>query len=183
MPRPTYVLAKPTQCRHLVLAYCFNTNINIMNAKLQATLNSRNFFVSLISVVLLAFELNNLSLGADAGQIVDTVGSGDVGRIAALFLVNFLNPILKLIQKTAEWSWNFLRSPNFWTQLVTVILVALTGLGITFPDGAAGNLVESIFSGEFQVIAIAAVVNVLNPLYHFFFDRPAGEEAPEISAT
>jgi len=149
-----------------------------MNAKIQATLGSRNFFVSLISVFLLAFELNNLSLGAGAEQIIDTVTSGDVGRIAALFLVNFLNPILKLVQKTAEWSWAFLKSPNFWTQVITVILVALTGLGITFPDGAASGLVDAIFTGEFQVIAIAAVVNVLNPLYHFFFDRP---EAPEIS--
>lgn len=154
-----------------------------MKSKLQATLGSQNFFVSLISVMLLAFELNNLSLNVTADQVVDTVSSGDVGRIAALFLVNFLNPILKLVQKTAEWSWNFLKSPNFWTQIVTVILVALTGLGIAFPDGAAGNLVEGIFSGEFEVIAIAAVVNVLNPLYHFFFDRT--KEAPplEISAT
>lgn len=149
-----------------------------MSQKLQATLSSQNFFVSLISVILLAFELNNLSLGVGAEQIVDTVSSGDVGRIAALFLVNFLNPILKLVQKTAQWTWGFLRSPNFWTQLATVVLVALSGLGIVFPDGAASGVVDAIFTGEFQAIGIALVVNVFNPLYHFFFDRPKIEGAP-----
>lgn len=141
------------------------------NTKITSTLESRNFFVSLVSIVLLALEANNLSLGTDAGTIIDTVASADVGRIVSLVLVNFLNPIMKIVTKTASWSWDFLKSPNFWTQVATVVLVGLSLLGILFPEGAAANIVQAIFGKEFLAIAVALVINLINPLYHFIFDR------------
>lgn len=139
--------------------------------KIKATAGSQNFFVSLISLLLLTFELNGLSTGADPENIFDAITSGDAGRILSILLINFLNPILKLVQKQETWSWDFLKSVNFWTQAVTTILAAITIAGVAFPEGAAANLVEAIFGGTFQTIAVAVVVNILNPLYHFFFDR------------
>lgn len=152
-----------------------------MSPKLIATLNSRNFFVSLISILLLAIELNGFPVSTDAGQIFDAVGAGQVSAIISIFFVNFLNPILKLASKAKKWTWDFLKSPNFITQVVTVILIGLTGLGISFPDGAAAAIVDSIFQGGFQTIVVALVVNILNPLYHFFFDRQkdSSEGMPE----
>ena len=144
--------------------------INAAN-KFSATLDSRNFFVSLVSVILLAFEANNLAIDADPGSIVDVVTGGDIGRIVSIFFLNFFNPIMKLINKTASWSWAFLKSPNFWTQIVTALLIGISGFGLIFPESAAADLVNAIFGGEFQSIALAIVLNVLNPLYHFFFDR------------
>lgn len=147
-----------------------------MNLKVLSTLDSRNFFVSLVSIFLLSFELNGLSTGADPGQVVDAISAKDIGLIASLVLLNFLNPVLKLIQKTASWSWAFLKSPNFWTQVGTTVIAGLAMLGIQFPDGAASEVVSSIFSGDVQAIMIALVINVINPLYHFFFDKPKLEE-------
>ena len=150
-----------------------------MYKKLKDTAGSQNFFVSLISVLLLSFELNGLNTGADPEQIYDAVTSGDTGRILSIVLLNFLNPVLKLVQGDATWSWGFLRSPNFWTQVTTTILLGVTMLGVVFPDGAAGNLVNAIFGGTFETIAVTVVVNILNPLYHFFFDNNDEEEPPQ----
>jgi len=140
-------------------------------AKVADTAGSRNFFVSFVSVLLLMLEMNGLGTGADPGNIVDAITSADLGRILSILLLNFLNPIMKIIQKQVEWSWDFLRSPNFWTQVATTLLIGITMFGIAFPDGAAADLVDAIFGGEFQVIAIALIINVLNPLWHFFFDK------------
>lgn len=145
-----------------------------MSPKLTATLNSKNFFVSLISIILMAIELNGFNVNTDAGQIYDAIDAGQISTIISIFFVNFLNPILKLASKAASWTWDFLKSPNFITQVVTVLLIGLTGFGIAFPDGAAAAVVDSIFQGGFQTIVVALVINILNPLYHFFFDRPDG---------
>jgi len=152
-----------------------------LSPKVEATLNSRNFFISLLSVLLMAIELNGFNVSTDAGQIYDAIDAGQVSTIVSIFFVNFLNPILKLASKTASWSWGFLKSPNFLTQVATVLLVGLAGLGIAFPDGAAAAVVDSIFQGGFQTIVVALVINILNPLYHFFFDRetPGGGEKIE----
>lgn len=145
-----------------------------MSSKLTETLNSRNFFVSLISIILMAIELNGFNVNVEPSEIYDAIDLGQVSTIVSIFFVNFLNPILKLASKAASWTWDFLKSPNFITQVVTVILIGLAGLGIAFPQGAAANVVDSIFQGGFETIAVALVVNILNPLYHFFFDRDAG---------
>lgn len=152
--------------------------MKVVHNKIAATAGSRNFFISLVSTTLLTLEMNGLGTGADPGNIVDAITSADIGRILSILLLNFLNPIMKIIQKQVEWSWDFLRSPNFWTQVVTTILVGVTMLGIMFPEGAASNLVSAIFGGEFQVIAIALIINIANPLYHFFFDRNERQRPP-----
>lgn len=149
--------------------------------KILATAGSQNFFVSLISLFLLSFELNGLSTGADPNGIYEALASGEIGRITSILLLNFLNPILKLVQNSATWSWDFLKSKNFLTQAATAVLSAVTLLGIEFPDGAAAEVVDGFFGGTFETVAVALVINVLNPLWHFFFDREdpqLGEEEP-----
>ena len=144
---------------------------NLLESKWAATLNSRNFFVSIISIILLMLEFNDLSTGVDAETIWEAFTSADLGRILSIVLVNFLNPIMKIIRGEASWSFGFLKSKNFWTQSLTAIFVLLAGLGIVFPDGAASALVEAIFGGQFEIISLAIVVNIINPLWHFIFDR------------
>lgn len=141
--------------------------------KLQATLDSRNFFVSLVSLILLTFELNNIGTGADPDQIVEAVSAGDFGRILSIFFLNFLNPIMKLISKAATWTWNFLKSTNFWTQVITTVLTAVAMLGVVFPEGAAANLSDAFLGGEIGVILTALIINVVNPIIHFFRNKKA----------
>lgn len=154
-------------------------NIVVLNkkSKLEGTLDSRNFWVSLITLALLGIGAN----GADipdpegvSGEIYDSILTGNVGSLLTVIFFNFVNPLIKIVRQKS-WSWDFIKSMNFWTQFATVGLIALTALGISFPDGAAKNVIESVFGGEFQTIAIAFVINVINPLYHFFLKQKEEE--------
>lgn len=120
-----------------------------MSKKVANTLDSRNFFVSLISLLL-------LSLGVDASEaegIFDALSGGvDTSQLIILLGVNFLNPAFKISKKLAEgtFDWGFWKSKNFQTQIATVIIAAISLLGFDFPEGAA----------------TAITINVLNPLFH-----------------
>jgi len=156
-----------------------------MQTKINATFDSRNFFVSLISLVLLVFNLNGFDIGVSGGEVFEVFNGGNIGAIVALLITNFLNPVLKLLTKTQQWSWDFLKSMNFRIQSLTVLLMIPVGLGIAFPDGAAAQLIETLFAwisgnGQFEAFAIALVINIINPLYHFFFDNDNGGEEQEL---
>ncbi len=146
--------------------------------KVLATTDSRNFYVSLVSIVLFIFDFNQLGLNLTPEAIVDAILSGDSNALL-LMLVNFINPILKIINNTAEWSWSFLRSWNFWIQVGTGVLFAATlYIGIEFPDNAVTEISEALQSGVIGTITLAFVVNILNPILHFIFD--VGEDARNI---
>jgi hypothetical protein len=49
---------------------------------------------------------------------------------------------MKVIRKEVQWNFGLLKSPNFWVQALTVILMLVVGLGTVFPEGtvkAYGN--------------------------------------------
>ena len=63
---------------------------------------------------------------------------------------------------------SFWNSPNFWTQVITVIL-SIFAIGGANLDAAATatNLTGAIWSGSVWAIGTIVVVNILNPLYHW----------------
>lgn len=143
----------------------------VRKEKIKQTLDSRNFFVSLVSLILLFFTSNGLDIGGvNANQIVDIVGSNDLGAIVGLIAVNFFNPLMKVFSKGFKLDWAFFRSPNFITQLITAVLSLVALLGVVFPPEAATEITNSFSTREFLPIAMALVINVANPLWHFFFD-------------
>jgi uncharacterized membrane protein len=144
-----------------------------LNMEKKSVLQSKNFLVSVITLVLLAFEANSLQVNLKPEQVADVLLNRDVGAIVALIVMNFLNPIMKLATKAAKWDWGFLKSPNFWTQVLTVVLVLVAAYGIEFPENAAPALVTAYYSKQFSIIAMALVVNLINPLYHFFAKKKA----------
>jgi len=134
---------------------------------MKKSIQSQNFFVSLVTLILLAFEANALSVNVGAEQIVSVLASKDAGAIISLFVLNFINPIMKLLNKTQEWDWGFIKSPNFWTQALTVVLAAVAIFGLQFPGDAAPELVSAYYSQQFSIISVAVVINIINPIYHF----------------
>jgi hypothetical protein len=134
---------------------------------MKKSIQSQNFFVSLVTLILLAFEANALSVNVGAEQIVSVLASKDAGAIISLFVLNFINPIMKLLNKTQEWDWGFLKSPNFWTQSLTVVLAAVAIFGLQLPEDAAPELVSAYYSQQFSIISVAVVINIINPIYHF----------------
>jgi len=136
-------------------------------------LDSSNFFVNLITLLLLPFVANGLDLPAPTAEVSEVVfnaiSSGDIAVIIGVALPNLLNPLFKLFQNgVAGWSWDFLKSANFWTQAVTAALLIFAGMGLVFPDQAATDIVDSLFTGEVIAIILAMVINVINPLIHYF---------------
>ena len=138
--------------------------------KVTATLNSRNFWISIISIIFTGLGAQGIDMMEPeliSGEIYDAIIKGQVGTLISVLFVNFINPVIKIVrQKT--WSWSFLRSVNFWVQFATVGLLGLASFGIVFPEGAAAEVVGSFFGGNFETIAIATIINILNPLWHFF---------------
>lgn len=142
-------------------------------AKVEATLNSKNFFVSLISLSFLIIgTLSGEPVPEDASKdLLDALTAKDLELIAMIIIPNFIKPLLKLI-KEKRFSWDFLKNKNIQTQLMTVLLLGIAGAGIAFPDGAVANIMDSFAGGELSIAALAILINFINPIYHFFFDKP-----------
>lgn len=143
---------------------------------MKKSIQSQNFFVSLVTLILLAFEANALSVNVGAEQIVSVLASKDAGAIISLFVLNFINPIMKLLNKTQEWDWGFLKSANFWTQALTVVLAAVAIFGLQLPEDAAPELVSAYYTQQFSIISVAVVINIINPIYHFLKSKQDATE-------
>lgn len=146
-------------------------------SKTKDTLASRNFFVALASTLLMALQANNLQVDIDPGNLVDTLLGGDLMGIVSVLLLNFLNPAMKLISRAGEWSWDFLKSPNFLTQAFTVLLAALALIGLSMPADIAAT--ELLHEQSWGLLSLAIFTHVANSVYHIAFDRTrnrVGEE-------
>ena len=114
-------------------------------------LNSKNFLVSVLTLIALFASYFGVELPNSPETIVDSAtGLSFIGIIMSVVLPNFLNTTVKLIQNWKEFGFNFgfLTSPNFATQFSTVVLTLLDGFGVT------------------NTLIITIVVNVANFLYH-----------------
>lgn len=147
--------------------------MNEPKTKVNATLDSRNFFVSIISLILFTVsQISGAPIPEGASQeLLDAISSQDLLMIFTIAVPNFVNPVLKII-KDKLWTWKIFKSKNFLTQALTVLLLGVSGFGIAFPDGAASQIMDSIFGGEGTVMISAFVINIINPLWHFIFDKP-----------
>lgn len=153
-------------------------------SKLNDVLDSRNFFVSLITIFVSIFVYNGMQVSNPdilAGEIYDTLSSKEMLPILTLVFTNFVNPLMKMIR--SGFNIGFLKSINFWVQVTTVILLVLAGHGMMFPEGTPQKIVEAIFSGNTELIFTVIAANVLNPLYHFFFDKEPPATPQALSAT
>lgn len=157
--------------------------ISHMNTKkLNDILGSRNFFVSLISLVILIFQMNGSPIDdvdATSGQIYDALKEGGIIPILSIIVPNLLNPIMKIIKGGFDIS--FLKSLNFWVQFGTVVLIALGGFGVVFPDGTAAQIVEAVFAGDWGLLVTVIIANVFNPLWHIFLEKRNAKPSLEMA--
>ena len=119
--------------------------------KLSATLDSRNFFVTLLSIVLLALQSNGIETGYTADGIFALFEDQNLTSALVLVVINFLNPIIKLVSKIVnkEWSWIFIRSQNFQTQLLSVATILLS----LFLDEVSTGIVITIVLNIWNLVA------------------------------
>lgn len=141
-----------------------------MKNKIKSTLDSRNFFVNLLSLVFYVLALNGAEVNAGAGEsIVDAFQTKEVFAIIAALVPNLINPIMKIAKN--GFSFAFLKSKNFWVQFTNLALGTLVYFGLQFPEGAASEILEIVFNGDWGALITAISINILTPLYYFFFKK------------
>lgn len=117
--------------------------------------DSQNWLVALITLILTGIVAQGISVPEDAaGTIAEAIGSGQLFLIIGALTPNLILPIMKVVAKAKEGplDWAFLYSPNFITQIVSVILLVLELTGVIPPSGGTDS---------------TAVVHTLNSAYHF----------------
>lgn len=146
-----------------------------MNTKeIKPRSESRNFFVSLVTLALLGISLasgENINVTPD--EFTGALESGNVATILILVVVNLLNPIMKIVGKAqrGELNTDFLSSPNFLTQALTVVLTGVALVGIAFPPESASDVITAFQTKDFVTIWTALGINIFNPVYHFIKDK------------
>ena len=113
--------------------------------KLSNVLQSRNFFVTLVSIILLVLQYNAIEVDYTAEGIVDMFSGTTLANALVLALVNFINPIMKIVKKLVDktFDWSFKNSTNFITQVLTLITVVVA---VFFDEIAAGMIAALILN-------------------------------------
>lgn len=122
--------------------------------KLSQVLGSKNFFVSLISIILLAFSSNSIETGYTAEGLY-SLFNGKVGNeLVTTVLLFAFNSGFKIYLSVKEkgFSFAFLKSSNFVAALISVISIVI------------GGVMQEPLSG----IVIALATQVVNLVYHLF---------------
>lgn len=120
-------------------------------------LQSKNFWVTIISIVFGFLYTNGIEIGLTPDEFSTKILGSNTFELAIFIAVNLFNPILKTINKIKSglWSWEFVYSANFQTQVGSVVTIIVTGyLG----DVKAGLILALLF-------------NVWNLIKHFLINK------------
>lgn len=120
--------------------------------KLKEVLGSNNFRVSVFSLVALLLSYNGIEIDKTPQEISDLFTNQNFIGVLLTLVMNFLNPVFKLVQKiiSKTWSWDFFQSENFRTQLLTIVTIIL-----------------GVVSNQYLVsVLIAATIQLINWVGH-----------------
>lgn len=126
--------------------------MQIILKKLAEVLGSQNAFVSILSILLLAFSTNDIVIDQSPEELIALFDGKTGVQIITVLFVNFFNPISKLVQKLIKggFSFEFLKSRNFQTQILSLITI----------------IVGSLLSEPLTSIVVALVLQVWNLVSH-----------------
>ncbi len=116
--------------------------------KLTSTLDSRNFFVTLLSIVLAALQFNSIDTGYTAEGIFDLFKDANLSSALVLVVVNFLNPLIKLVNKVINKSFDlgFVKSQNFGTQVLSLVTIVFAAFFDEVTVGIISVLVLNVWN-------------------------------------
>ena len=122
--------------------------------KLKDVLGSKNFLVSLISIVLLGFSSNSIDVGYTSEGLYSLFNGKAGNELITTGILFAFNSGFKIYLSIKEkgFSFAFLKSSNFVAAFISVISVVI------------GGVLNEPLSG----IAIALATQVVNLVYHLF---------------
>lgn len=123
-----------------------------MKQKLIDVLGSSNALLNVLSIFILALASNDIYLEQTPEELINMFSGKSSGQLLTLVLINFFGPATKLVKKlmAKEWNWDFLKSANFQTQILSLLTVI------------ASSLAGEVFAG----ILVALVLQVWNLIVH-----------------
>lgn len=131
-------------------------------------LKSSNFWVNIINLMLGFFVVWGSPVDLSGAEVLDTIFTKDIGLIS-LMVVNFINPIKKIIANGAYKDLAFLKSRNFMSQALTALFSGLASFtAVSIPLEGAEPIADALVSGDIGMIISAIGLNVVNFLVHFF---------------
>jgi len=124
-----------------------------------------NFKIAVASLILGVFAMwNGDSIGIDPANIIESIDSGDISVIL-LGLINLAQPLIKIV-KEKLYNFEFLKSRNFLTNVVTVLLVALNNYVSPEISDDPTAIIDAIESGGVGTIAAAVIMHLVNFINH-----------------
>lgn len=136
-----------------------------------------NLLTNIIVLVLSAFTISGLEIDAaiTGAELAEAIQSQQ-WQLIAIAGVSLINPVVHWInqlKQDASLFWQFLRSTNWWTNAVTIILsviVMYTGLNID-PE-ISGEIVQLVADQEWINLIILILLNVITPVSHIIAKKP-----------
>lgn len=113
-------------------------------------LKSNNFLIQIITLIGIFSAYFNAPIPSGEEIVSQAAGMTTLGILIGIVIPNLVTPIIKIVDSVRDngWNWGFIQSPNFYTQIVTVITALLDYLHIS------------------NALIVGIVINVFNFLYH-----------------
>lgn len=124
---------------------------------MKNVLNSSNFWVTVISIIFGLLYSNGIVLNITPEELVTKLLGSNTLELVLFIGMNLINPVVKIVNKikNKEWTWKWVYSDNFRTQVGSVIAIVVSGY---FGDVVAG-------------LVIAVIMNIWNLIAHLLINK------------
>lgn len=124
---------------------------------MKNVLNSSNFWVTVISIIFGLLYSNGIVLNITPEELVTKLLGSNTLELILFIGMNLINPVVKIVNKikNKEWTWKWVYSDNFRTQVGSVIAIVVSGY---FGDVVAG-------------LVIAVIMNIWNLIAHLLINK------------
>lgn len=124
---------------------------------MKNVLNSSNFWVTVISIIFGLLYSNGIVLNITPEELVTKLLGSNTLELILFIGMNLINPVVKIVNKikNKEWTWKWVYSDNFKTQVGSVIAIVVSGY---FGDVVAG-------------LVIAVIMNIWNLIAHLLINK------------
>ncbi len=124
---------------------------------MKNVLNSSNFWVTVISIIFGLLYSNGIVLNITPEELVTKLLGSNTLELILFIGMNLINPVVKIVNKikNKEWTWKWVYSDNFRTQVGSVIAIVVSSY---FGDVVAG-------------LVIAVIMNIWNLIAHLLINK------------
>jgi hypothetical protein len=134
------------------------------------TLKSTGFAVNTVNLLLIAMAALGITTDLDGATTIEALLTKNY-EVIFTFIVPSLTGVIYKVWELVKMKVNIwqtlVKSPNFWNQVIVLILGVVTGItSIVFPEDAAGSVVDALVSMNLLAIVSAIAMNIITPILY-----------------